>query len=80
MFDMFKNEIIHGIHISRYCSSWINAGGQRFDYHFRTWLKSLEIDGKKLTEDEIRRIQNYAGNGKLELEDSARLYFKYKGL
>lgn len=80
MFDMFKNEKIHGIHISRYCVSWIKAGGQRFDHHFRKWLMSLEVDGQKLSEEEIHRIREYADCGKMELEHSALAYFKHKGL
>ena len=77
---MFRNRNIKGIYISRYCASWIKAGGQRFDHYFIEWLTSLEIDGEKLTLPEINEIRNYAQNGKLELEDSARNFFKAKGL
>lgn len=77
---MFENSKIKGIHISRYCASWMNAGGQRFDHYFREWLSTLRVDGERLKESDIRAIVYYARNGKLELEDSARIFFKTKGL
>ena len=80
MFDMFQNRKIKGVHISRYCASWIKAGGQRFDHYFIEWLKGLKIDGEHLTFNEICDIRNYAQNGRLELETSARNFFKTKGL
>lgn len=77
---MFENQKVRGIHKSRYVASWINSGGMRCDHHFIEWLKGLKIDDKHLTANEIQEIYNYARNGKLELEVSARNFFKTKGL
>lgn len=81
----FTNELINGIHISRYIASWINAGGvlktrpefrkdMRIDRYptFRRWLGQLVINGRKLTDEEIRHIVNFATCGKLELESNAK--------
>ena len=71
---MFENKTIEGIHISRFLASWINAGGRNFDGVFVVWLMKLRINGRKLTDDEIRDIQNFGRNGKLELEEDAELF------
>lgn len=63
---MFENELIRGIHCSRYIASWHNVGGNR--RLFGKWLRQLIVDGEPLTEDEVRRIIAYAENGKCELE------------
>ena len=76
---MFTNELINGIHKSRYVASWINVGGtldRRGRGLFRKWLKSLIINDRPLTEDEVQEIYNYAENGKLELEMNAKLFLK----
>lgn len=85
----FENELINDIHISRYLASWLNAGGVikekavldtdvRVDRHptFRKWLKSLVINGRHLTDDEVRHIVNFSTCGKLELEDHARNFME----
>ena len=75
---MFENKMIEGIYYSRFVASWINAGGARFykmqcrRLGFEIWLKQLVINGRHLTEEEIRDICNYAWNGKLELEENVR--------
>ena len=77
---MFENKIVRGIHMSRYIASWMKSGGTftrnlwNGEVAFRAWLGTLIIDGDRLTEDEIREIRNYADNGKLELETSAKLF------
>ena len=74
---MFENDLVKGIHKSRYIASWCNVGGslKRGDaWRFQDWLRSLVIDGEHLTEDEVMSIYNYATNGKLELESNARLF------
>jgi hypothetical protein len=73
---MFENEIINGVHASRYIASWCKAGGhlgrrERGRFDFKDWLESLG-----LTEDEVRHIYNLATNGKLELENSAREFIE----
>ena len=79
---MLENKIVRGIHISRYIASWMKSGGT-FDRSpwcgeiaFKAWLGTLVIDGEHLTEDEKRQICNYADNGKLELETSAKLFLR----
>ena len=69
---MFENKVIKGIHISRYIASWIRARGRLSN--FDEWLMQLEIDGEKLTEEEIQDIWNFACCGKLELESDARKF------
>ena len=79
---MFENKIVRGIHMSRYIASWANSGGTLKRNFlcgfpaFRVWLGTLEIDGAHLTKDEIQQICNYARNGKLELETSAKIFFE----
>lgn len=73
---MFENKTIRGIQATRYIMSWVREGG-RFDRHgkgindFRKWLSSIG-----LSEDEIHYIAILAGNGKLELESSAKEFLK----
>lgn len=86
---MFENKMIKGIHISRYVASWCKVGGGKIypadlslDPSFKLskcktfagWLQTLVIDGERLTRDEIVQICNYATNGKLELQESAKNY------
>lgn len=76
---MFTNNTVNNIHKSRYVSSWINVGGtldRRGRGLFRKWLKTLVIDGRPLTDDEIMEIITYASDGKLELETNAKLFLK----
>lgn len=72
---MFNNNVINGVHETRYIASWVKAGGVlRYgkDYrYFRKWLISLG-----LTEDEANHIANLATNGKLELESSAKAFIE----
>lgn len=79
---MFENKIVRGIHMSRYIASWANSGGtlkrnllNGFPA-FRVWLRTLKIDGDHLTKDEIQQICDYARNGKLELEASAKNFLE----
>lgn len=79
---MFENKIVRGIHMSRYVASWIKSGGT-FDWNlldgeveFKAWLGTLIIDGEHLTEEEKQQICNYADNGKLELETSAKMFLE----
>ncbi len=79
--DNFKNEIINGIHCSRYIASWCTAGGElhgskRRDGEFIDWLKNLFINGRFLTDEEVTFIHQFASNGKLELEINAKEFLK----
>lgn len=75
---MFENKLIENIYISRFIASWEQAGGNcRKDFVlFRKWLSSLIINGRHLTDGEICDILFIAGNGKMELEDSAKAFIK----
>lgn len=79
---MFENRVIRGIHKSRYLASWLKANnGCAFKpWKFMEWLSTLEIDGEKLTGEEIREIVNFSTDGKLELEDHARNFLSIKGI
>lgn len=72
---MFENEIVNGIHISRIIASWHNVGGEN-GWKFKLWLESLVINDRHFTPDEVKRITNFADNGKLELECNARVFIK----
>lgn len=69
----FENKCIEGIPMSRFIASWSNEGGS-FDYHdggmwqFQAWLRGLTVNGRKITEDEIKMMRDMATDGKLELE------------
>ena len=73
-YDDFENVRIKGIHISRYVASWTKFRDLHYSELFEAWLRTLIIDGEKLTEDEIRRIVYYADNGKLELQCSVERF------
>lgn len=78
--DEFKNDLINGIHASRYIVSWVKSGGSlkgsRRNSKFVEWLKSLTINGRSLTEEEIDRIYHLSSNGKMELEHLAKEFLK----
>ena len=67
---MFENNLIRGIHATRYIMSWVRMGGRLRDGKniddFQDWLLSIG-----LTEGEAGEILFIAMNGKLELETSA---------
>lgn len=70
MFDNFK---VKGVHYSRYIMSWVRSGGT-FNNHddyirFRRWLKTFA-----LPDYDINNIMDLAESGKLELEESAKLF------
>lgn len=81
---MLENKIVRGIHISRYVASWMKSGGTFTQSPlngrgaFRKWLGTFRIDGVCLTEDEKQQICNYADNGKLELETSAKMFLEMR--
>lgn len=76
---MFENKVINDIHKSRYVASWTNSGGtldRKGRLLFKKWLKSLIINNRPLTDDEVLDIFVYAQNGKMELEFSAEDFLK----
>lgn len=81
--DEFENKLINGIHVSRYVVSWVKAGGNllgsRRKSKFIDWLKTLKINGRTLTEEEIDFIWNFASSGKMELESKASKFLKEIG-
>lgn len=76
----FENSLVNGIHASRYIVSWVKSGGSligsRRNSKFVEWLKSLTINGRSLTEEEIDRIYHLSSNGKMELECLAEKFLK----
>ena len=73
-YDEFENVLIQGIHIRRYVASWTRYKSLKYSEIFEAWLRSLVINDEHLTDDEIRRIVNYAENGKLELQSSVKRF------
>ena len=78
---MFENKMVEGIYYSRFAASWRNVTGddgsmnhRKVGWKFRAWLRSLVINDRHLTEEEIWDIYNLATNGKLELESDARKF------
>ncbi len=73
---MFENKTYEGIHYSRFAASWRMAcekvGERSYFYEMVEWLMSLTINGKKMDETTAREIADFAHNGKLELEISAK--------
>ena len=71
---MFENKIFEDIYYSRFIASYVKIRGKIDPDEFRAWLRSLTINGKHLTEDDIWDIYNLATSGKLELEENL-IYF-----
>ena len=68
----YENKLFNDIPYSRFIASWINKGGKiTYIGAFRDWLYSLGMDEKQANE-----VINLARNGKLELEESAKLFMK----
>ena len=75
----FENKAIGSVYYSRFIASYVKIAsryGKRFEPwgDFKKWLEGIG----ELTEDEIREICEMADNGKLELEEYARSWFKNK--
>lgn len=70
---MFENKIYEGIYYSQFVASWFKSGGIK-KAMFKEWLMSLIINDKKIPDEIIREIVNFADNGKLELEESAKKF------
>ena len=75
----FENEFIKGAFKSQYVAAWLKAGGNLkrggdnhvIGFDFMEWLKFIG-----LTDEEARSIRNYAENGKLELDESAKGFLR----
>ena len=73
---MFENKVFEGIYYSRFIASYMNVRGKIYRDEFRGWLKSLIINGEHMPDDVVDDIVELSVNGKLELEENCRLYFK----
>ena len=68
---VYNNEVFY-VHASRYIASFASVGGNVFNRTlFGDWLRTLNVD-----EEGIDFITNFASNGKMELEMSARNFLK----
>lgn len=78
------DKMINGLEVSRIMGSWLRSGGTltgsyRKDHKFVDWLKSLTINGRHFSEEEIQAIYHCVMgfiDGKLELEVSAKEFLK----
>ena len=78
------DKMINGLEVSIIIGSWLRSGGTltgsyRKDQKFVEWLKSLTINGRNFTEEEIQAIYHCVmgfTDGKLELEVSAEAFLK----
>lgn len=70
----FENKIYENIHYSRFVASWLRESHGEPLWKMKSWLKTLNINGKPIPEEIIREIYNYATNGKMELEASVRRF------
>lgn len=68
------SESINGIPVTRYVASWYIAGGKQNIHAVREWLKSLVINDRHLTNDEVELIAMCTVTGKLELQESAKKF------
>lgn len=68
------SEDVRGIPVTRYIASWYRVGGKCYYGKMKEWLKSLNIDGEPLTDEEVTLIVDCAKNGKLELEETAKKF------
>ncbi len=70
------SETVAGIPVTRYVASWYLAGGRRDYVSVKKWLASLDINGHKLTDDEIKAIAECIDNGSFELQETAKNFIK----
>ena len=70
------SDMIKGIPITRYIAAWYIGGGTQSIHRVRAWLRTLIIDGERLTDDEVETIAECTVTGKLELEESAKRFLK----
>lgn len=75
---MFENKNFEGIHYSRFVASWTNVNGKIYRDEFMDWLRTIEINGKKMPEDVISDIAEMGCCGKLELEIQAKQFNNFK--
>lgn len=68
------SESINGIPVTRYVASWYIAGGKQNIHKVREWLKSLVINDRHLTNEEVELIAMCTVTGKLELQESAKKF------
>ena len=73
---MLENKRIKGVHISRYLASYISNTGMFRLYQFEEWLRTLVLNGERLTDEEIGEIKEFAALGKMEFEYAAKEFAK----
>lgn len=75
---MWSNKTECSIHVTRFIMSWVKMGGTLrtgMDYeNFEGWLRTLVVDGKNLSENDVNHILELARCGKMEFEYSAKSY------
>lgn len=80
--DDWTNRKLFGVHMSRYCASWINAGGDpNDDEGFIKWITSINFkteDGKivHISEDDAWDAYNMMTCGRMELEHSVKEFLE----
>lgn len=78
----WENRLECGIHPTRFIMSWVREGGslkkrRGIGYDdFKEWLKTLIIDDKPLSDNDVDHIMFLAQNGMMELEYSAKNFLK----
>ena len=72
---MFENKKFEGIEYTRFIASWTNEVGT-ITSEFKDWLKTIKVNGKKLPEEIIDDIYELGTCGKMELELSAKYFYK----
>ncbi|MBP5597993.1 MAG: hypothetical protein J6Y02_21675 [Pseudobutyrivibrio sp.] len=66
-----ENKTYEGIFYSRFVASWTNVNG-KVTVEFKDWLKNLTYNGKRMPDNVVNEIYDFATNGKFELEVLAK--------
>ena len=75
---MFENKTFEGIYYSRFIASWVSTNGKIYRDEFMDWLRTIEVNGKRMPEEVINDVVEMGTCGKLELEIQARQFKKFK--
>ena len=80
--DDWSNRKLFGVHMSRYCASWINSGGDPNDIDsFIEWIMSIEFKIENgtiehISEDDAYDAYNMMTCGRMELEHSVKEFLE----